>query len=60
MRVKASDKFKHYRNASLKLDKKDFRKLQAGKEVDIPKSKYDEYPHIYTEAKGAVEVKDGN
>lgn len=60
MRVKATEQFKHYRNASLKLDKKDFRKLQAGKEVDIPKSKYDEYPHIYTQVKGAEEVKNGS
>ena len=42
MKVKANDRFKFYRNASLKLEKKDFRKIQDGKEVDIPKSKYDE------------------
>ena len=61
MKVKATEQFKHYRNASLGLDKKDFRKLQAGKEVDIPKSKYDEYPHIYKVFKvGAEEVKHGN
>ena len=56
MKVKAKEEFKHYRNASLKLDKKDFRKLQEGKIVDIPKSKYDEYPHLYELIK---EVKDG-
>ncbi|KPK95791.1 hypothetical protein AMJ80_03515 [bacterium SM23_31] len=46
-KVKAKEDFKYYRNASLKLDKKDFRKLQEGKIVDIPKNKIDEYPHIY-------------
>lgn len=54
MRVKAKEDFKYYRNASLKLKKEDFRKLQAGKIVDITKDKYDEYPHLYEE------VKDGN
>lgn len=54
MKVKATDKFKYYRNASLKLDKKDFRKLQDGKEVEVTKQKFDEYPGIW------VEVKDGN
>ena len=47
MKVKANDLFKQYRNASLKLDKKDYRKLQAGKIVDVPKNKIEDYPHIY-------------
>ncbi len=54
-KVKATDEFKHYHNGVLKLDKKDFRSLQAGKTVDISKSKIDEYPHLYVE-----EVKYGN
>ena len=56
LKVKANKLFKFYRNASLKLDKKDYRKLQDGKVVDIPKSKYDEYPQIYDEQ---LEVKNG-
>ena len=47
MKVKANEKFKYYRNASLKLPKADFRKLQDGKVVDIPKNKYDDYPFLY-------------
>ena len=47
MKVKAKEKFNQYRNASLKLPKEDFRKLQAGKTVDIPKNKYEEYPELY-------------
>ena len=47
MKVQAKKEFNQYRNASLKLDKKDYRKLQAGKIVDIPKNKVEEYPHIY-------------
>ena len=35
MKVTASENFKHYRNAVLGLDKKDFRALQAGKVVDV-------------------------
>ena len=54
MKVKATEKFKYMRNASLKLDKKDYRKLQAGKEVEISKDKFEKYPDIW------VEVKDGN
>jgi len=55
MKVKATELFSNYRNASLKLEKKDFRKLQEGKEVDIPKSKIEEYPHLYV----VSEVKNG-
>ena len=51
MKVKANDKFKNYRNASLKLDKKDYRKLQQGKTIELSKSKIEEYPHIYEEVK---------
>ena len=47
MKVKANERFKYYRNASLKLPKSDFRKLQDGKVVDIPKNKYDDYPFLY-------------
>ena len=54
MKVKATEKFKYMRNASLKLDKKDYRKLQAGKEVEISKDKFEKYPDIW------VEVKYGN
>jgi len=54
MKVKAEEDFKYYRNMVLKLDKKDFRALKAGKIVDINKSKIDDYPYLYKE------VKDGN
>ena len=57
MKVKAKVKFKSYRNASLKLPKKDFRKLQEGKDVEIKKSDYDKYPDIYEIVE---EVKDGD
>ena len=57
MKVKAKVKFKSYRNASLKLPVKDFRKLQAGKTVEIKKSDYDKYPDIYEIVE---EVKNGN
>ena len=60
MKVKAKDKFKYYRNASLKLDKKDFRKLQDGKAVDISKSKVDEYPFLYEVVSPDKGVEDGN
>ena len=57
MKVKATIDFRSYRNASLKLPKADFRKLQAGKVVDVPKAKVDEYPHIYVIVDKAEEVK---
>ena len=61
MKVKAKKKFNTYRNASLKLPKKDYRDLQAGKTVDIPKNKVDEYPDIYEVVDKQPEVKlDGN
>ena len=47
MKVKATIDFRSYRNASLKLPKADFRKLQAGKVVDVLKNKIDERPHLY-------------
>jgi len=59
LKVKATQLFNSYRNASLKLPKADFRKLQAGKIVEITKDKYNEYKHIYEIIKG-VGVKDGN
>ncbi len=48
MKVKATKEFMSYRNASLKLPKADYRKLQAGKIVDVPKNKIDERPYLYT------------
>lgn len=57
MKVKATKEFKTFRNASLKLPRADFRKLQTGKVVEIAKNKYDEHPNIYELEKG---VKDGN
>ncbi len=57
MKVKATKEFMAYRNASLKLPKADFRKLQAGKIVDVPKNKIDERPHIYIIVEKAEEVK---
>ena len=63
MKVKATEIFKTYRNASLKLPKADFRKLQAGKVVEIAKNKYDDHPNIYKqvgEADKKVGVKDGD
>ena len=47
MKVKATKEFMNYRNASLKLPKKDFRALQAGKIVDVKKEDVAKYPHIY-------------
>jgi len=57
MKVKATIDFRSYRNASLKLPKADFRKLQAGKIVDVPKNKIDEYPNIYEIVDRSEEVK---
>jgi len=57
LKVKATIDFRSYRNASLKLPKADFRKLQAGKVVDIPKNKVDEHPHIYVIVDKSEEVK---
>lgn len=57
MKVKATIDFRSYRNASLKLPKADFRKLQAGKVVDIPKNKVDEHPEIYVIVDKSEEVK---
>ena len=51
MKVKATELFKNYRNASLKLPKADFRKLQAGKAVEVSKKDIDKYPHLYIEVK---------
>ena len=51
VRVKATKKFKYFRNASLKLPKKDFRDLKAGKIVEIDKNKYEQHPQIYEEVK---------
>lgn len=36
-----------YRNAVLKLPKKDFRALQAGKKVKIPQSIADRFPDLF-------------
>jgi len=47
LKVKANDSFKWYRNVVLKLDKKDFRALQAGKIVDLKKEDVEKFPHIY-------------
>ena len=60
MKVKANLFFKSYRNSKLKLPKSDFKKLQAGKTVEINKSKYDEYKHIYEVVEKDVGVKNGN
>lgn len=54
MKVKASEKFKDYRNKVLGLDKKDFRALQQGKIVDIEKKLIDKHPRAF------IEVKDGD
>ena len=47
MKVKGTKLFNQYRNASLKLEKKSFNDLQAGKIADIPKHKVEEYPDLY-------------
>ena len=57
MKVKAKEKFLTYRNASLKLPKKDYRDLQAGKIVDVAKNKIDDYPDIYEVVEKQPEVK---
>ena len=49
--VKATNEFKTYRNQVLKLDKKDFRKLQKGKAVKISKELVAKYPAIFKEVK---------
>lgn len=51
MKVKATDEFKHYRNAVLGLDIKDFRALQAGKVVDVKSELIKKYPQIFKEVK---------
>ena len=56
MKVRANQNFKWYRNISLKLEKKDFRALQAGKVVDIKKEDYEKYAHVYD----VIEVKHGD
>jgi hypothetical protein len=65
LKVKAKERFQYYRNASLKLDIKEFRKLKEGKVADIPENKVKEYPDLYeiVEAPKTAtkqEVKDGN
>lgn len=65
MKVKAKERFQYYRNASLKLELKEFRKLKEGKIADIPETKIKEYPHLYEIIKddktpSVKEVKDGN
>jgi hypothetical protein len=60
LKVRANDSFKWYRNVVLKLDKKDFRALQAGKIVDLAKEQVDKYPHIYEVVPTARELKDGD
>ena len=61
MKVKATKLFNQYRNASLKLEKKSFRALQAGKIVDIPKHKVEERPYLYEVVEKQPEVmKNGN
>lgn len=51
MKVKATKLFGDYRNAVLGLELKDFRSLQSGKEVDIPKELFNKYPKIFEEIK---------
>ena len=57
MKVTANENFKHYRNAVLGLDLKDFRALQKGKIVDIPQKVLDKCPAAFIETK---ELKDGS
>lgn len=48
MKVKAKKGFADYRLLALHpLTKKDFRALQAGKEVDIPEGLYKKYEKIF-------------
>ena len=58
MKVKGTKLFNQYRNATLKLEYKDFNDLQAGKIVDIAKSKIDEYPDLYEVVGKQSEVKE--
>ena len=57
---KATELFKHYRNAVLGLDKKDFRALQAGKAVNVDKELIDKYPYLFEEVSKTKEVKNGD
>ena len=59
MKVKANKKFNGYRLITLEgLDKKDFRDLQQGKTVDIPKELYDKRKYLFTLEKESPKVKE--
>lgn len=62
MLVKANNNFKDLRNLVLGLEKKDFRALQAGKEVEITKSLYDKFKKYFlsVEPKKKVEKINGD
>ena len=57
MKVKASGTFYQYRLKALGIDKKDFRKIQEGKTVDITTEAFKKCKAAYVEVK---EVKDGS
>jgi hypothetical protein len=56
IKVKAGERFNFYRNKVLDLPVKDFRALQAGKEVEVLKSIVDKHPKAFIEV--ALKVKE--
>ena len=57
---KATELFKHYTNAVLGLDVKDFRALQAGKAVNVKKEIVDKYPYLFEQDKKEKVDKNGD
>lgn len=51
IKVKATNEFKKYRCQVLGLDKKDYRTLQANKDVAIPIEIYKKYRIVFKEVK---------
>ncbi len=61
--VKATKEFKDYRCIVLEIEKKDYRKLQAGEAVKVDQKIIDKYPHLFSEIdslKKEKAVKHGN
>ena len=52
--MKATEEFKKYRCAVLGISKKDFRDLQAGKDVDVDPKIVKKYPLAFTKGEKNV------
>lgn len=45
--MKATEEFKNYRCVVLGISKKDFRELQAGKDVDVSSAVVAKFPNLF-------------